>query len=291
MTTKLTPRAQEILAAVVREYILTGEAVASRTLVIRQGIVQSPATVRNVMAELEDHGLLSQPHTSAGRVPTDAGLRLYVDRLMQVRELTPAEKLEIRSRFQLSPLELQELLREISRTLSELSRQCALVLVPRTEASRLRRLEFVFMRRDQLIAVLVMDSGKVVNRLIQVAEPLTPEELEVAHRYLKELCEGKSLAEIRALVQRQLEEERTRYDQLRARALTLGARAVADRGADEVVVEGQARLLDFPAATADPEQIKTLLRAMDEKKLILRLLDETISGQGVQVFIGAETRE
>jgi heat-inducible transcriptional repressor len=290
MPSTLTARAREILGAIVREYILTGDAVGSRTLVRRHGIQQSPATVRNVMAELEEHGLLAQPHTSAGRVPTDAGLRLYVDRLMQVRELSTKEKNEIRSRFQLSQVELQELLREVSRVLSELSQQCALVLVPRTEASRLARLEFVFMRQDQLIAVLVMDSGKVVNRLLQVKEPLLPDELEGVHRYLNELCEGKSLAEIRALVQLRLEEERTRYDLVRARALALGAQAVAEFATDEVVVEGQSRLLDSPLAH-DPELARTLLRAMDEKKLILRLLDETIHAEGVQVFIGAETKE
>jgi heat-inducible transcriptional repressor len=286
----LSPRAQEILAAIVREYIVTGEAVASRTLVHRHGIQQSPATVRNVMAELEEHGLLTQPHTSAGRVPTDAGLRLFVDRLMQVRELTAAEKQEIRARFRLSQVELQELLREVSRVLSELSQQCALVLVPRTEASLLSRLEFVFMRQDLLIAVLVMDSGKVVNRLLHVTEPLRPEELEGVHRYLNELCQGKSLATIRLLVQQQLDQECTSYGKLRARALALGAQAVADPAADEVVVEGQSHFLDSPIGN-DPQQLKILLRAMDEKKLILRLLEDTIRAQGVQVFIGAETKE
>jgi heat-inducible transcriptional repressor len=289
-TEPLSPRAQEILAAVVREYIVTGDAVASRTLVQRHGIQQSSATVRNVMAELEEHGLLAQPHTSAGRVPTDAGLRFYVDRLMQVRELSAREKQEIRGRFQLSQVELQELLREISSVLSELSQQCALVLVPRTEASLLSRLEFVFMRQDQLIAVLVMDSGKVVNRLLHVAEPLSPSELEGVHRYLNELCRGKSLAAIRTLVQGELDDEQAGLDRLRNRALTLGAQAVADEASDEVVVQGQSRLLDSPVGN-DPAQVRALLRAIDEKKLILRLLDDTIRADGVQVFIGAETRE
>jgi heat-inducible transcriptional repressor len=287
---ELPPRAQEILSAIVREYLITGEAVGSRTLVRCQGIQQSPATVRNVMAALEEQGLLCQPHTSAGRVPTDVGLRFFVDRLMQLREISEEEKREIRGRYKLSTMELQELLREVSRLLSDLSRQCALVLVPRTEAATLKRIEFVSLRQGTMIAVLVMGSGQVVNRLLEVTEQLLPQEIEAVHRYLNDLCQGKTLAEIRRTVQAGLDLARTQYDQLAARALRLGAQAVADPVEDEVMVEGQSKLLDSPMGN-DPEQIKTLLRAMEEKKLILRLLDETIRGEGVQVFIGAETKE
>jgi heat-inducible transcriptional repressor len=286
----LNQRAQEILAAVVREYILTGEAIGSRTLVRHQGIDQSPATVRNVMADLEEQGFLRQPHTSAGRIPTDVGLRFFVNRLMQARELTPAERQEILRRYKLNNVELQELLREISRLLSDLSKQCALVLVPRTETSTLKRVEFVAIRHGKLIAVLVMSTGMVLNRLLDVTQTFLPQELESIHSYLNELCHGKTLSEVRSLVQHELESEQNRYDRLVSRALQLGAQAVATPVEDEVVIEGQSRLLDHPLAN-DPEQMKSLLRAVEEKQLILRLLDETIRGEGVQVFIGAETRE
>jgi heat-inducible transcriptional repressor len=286
---ELSSRAQEILAAIVREFILTGDAVGSRTLVRNQGINQSPATVRTVMSDLEERGLLHQPHASAGRLPTDLGLRFFVDRLMQTRELSQAEKHEILSRYKLSNLELQELLREVSRLLSDLSRQCALVLVPRSEAARLKRIEFVTIRQHKMLAVLVLDSGQVLNRLLDV-EPLLPQELESVHRYLNELCLGLSLAEVRRRVEQALEDEQTSYDAVASRALALGIQAVAEPAPDEVLVEGQSKLLDLSPG-GDPEQAKALLRAIEEKRLILRLLDETIRGDGVQVFIGAETRE
>jgi heat-inducible transcriptional repressor len=287
---ELSPRAQEILAAIVREYILSGEAVGSRTLVRRQGINQSPATVRNVMADLEEQGLLLQPHTSAGRVPTDAGLRFFVDRLMQARELTTAERQEILSRYKLSNVELQELLREVSRLLSDLSQQCALVLVPRTEAAKLKHIEFVAIRPGVMIAVLVLDSGQVLNRLLNVAELPLPRELDGIHRYLSDLCLGKSLSEMRRLVELELASEQNRYDATVSRALELGKQAAAEPAPDEVLVEGQSRLLEVGAGK-DPEQARALLRAIEEKRLLLRLLDETIRGEGVQVFIGAETRQ
>lgn len=287
---ELSARAQEILAAIVREYILTGEAVGSRTLVRQQGINQSPATVRNVMSDLEDAGLLHQPHASAGRIPTDLGLRFFVDRLMKTRELTHAEQQEILARYKLSNLELQELLREVSRLLSDLSQQCALVLVPRSDAAKLKRIEFVAIRQRKMIAVLVLDSGQVLNRLLDV-EPLSREEIEGVHRYLNELCVGNSLGEVRRLVEQALESEQSRYDRIAARALALGIQALrSEPTPDEVLVEGQSRLLDAPVGR-DPEQARALLRAIEEKRTVLRLLDETIRGEGVQVFIGAETKE
>jgi heat-inducible transcriptional repressor len=283
----LSQRDQDVLAAIVREHILTGEAVGSRTLVERHGISQSPATVRSIMADLEERGLLRQPHASAGRVPTDEGLRFFVDRLMQVREISSAEQQEIRSRYKLSNVELQELLREVSRLLSDLSKQCALVLVPRTEASVMRRIEFVTIRQGKMIAVLVMDSGMVHNRLLDVGQVFLAHELESIHRYLNELCQGKTLAEVRLLVQRELESEQNRYDQLVSRALQLGAQAVAEPAEDNVVIGGQSKLLEGN----DPEQVRAVLRAVEEKKVVLKLLDETINADGVQVFIGAETKE
>lgn len=287
---KIGPRERDILAAICRQYILTGEPVGSRALVRRQGIEQSAATVRNVMADLEERGLVQKPHTSAGRVPTDVGLRFFVDRLMSARALSEAEQAEIRKRFQLSNVELQALLREISRLLSEVSQQCAVVLVPRSEASQLRRIEFVPLRQGQMLAVLVMSSGLVQNRLLPFGEALLADELEHVHRYLNDLCAGRELSEVRRVVAEELENEQVRYDKLMQRALRLGAEAVATPGADELVIDGQSNLLER-AEGGDLDQVKALLKAVEEKKVVLRLLEETIQARGVQVFIGAETNE
>jgi heat-inducible transcriptional repressor len=170
----LNRRQREVLAGIVREYISTGEAVGSRTLVRRQGIDQSAATVRNVMADLEEAGLLSQPHTSAGRVPTASGLRFFVDRLMKLNQLSEAQKRDILTRYRLSNLELQQMLRQVSQLLSDFSKQCAVVLVPRSESAVLKRMEFVQISEDRVIAVLVMSSGLVQNRLLRPPSPLDP---------------------------------------------------------------------------------------------------------------------
>ncbi|MCA9664691.1 MAG: heat-inducible transcription repressor HrcA [Myxococcales bacterium] len=286
---QLGPREREILGAICREYIVSGDAVGSRALVKRAGIGQSPATVRNVMSDLEEQGLLVKPHTSAGRVPTDEGLRFFVDRLMKSRELSDEQQAEIRARFSLTNHQLDSLLREISRMLSDLSQQCGLVLVPRSETSRLKRIEFIPLRPGKMIAVLVMSSGMVQNRLIDVAIEPDGEELEQIHRYLNDLCAGRELHEVRRLVKHELEREEVLADELQQRALLLGSEVVAEPAEDEVVIAGRTNLVR--ENVSDPERLKSLLRAVEEKKTMVRLLDETIGAEGVKVFIGAETRD
>ena len=286
---QLNERQREVLAAIVREYIVTGEAVGSRTLVRRQGIEQSPATIRNVMADLEEHGLLVQPHTSAGRVPSESGLRFFIDRLMQTREISEGERREILSRYSLSNVELQELLREVSRLLSEVSEQCAIVLVPRSDASVLKHIEFIPIGERRLIAVLVMGSGLVQNRLVLVPQELDRSELERVHNYLNSLCAGKTLSEVRDRVAHALEDERSTYDQTVRHALELGASVLKRPMEDELVIDGKARLLDHPQV--EREQMKALLNGIEQKRAVLTLLEETLHGEGVQVFIGAETKQ
>src|SRR5262245_31449200 len=169
---EINHRARKSLQAVVQEYIHTGDAVGSRTITKRYGLDLSPATVRNVMADLEEAGMLTQPHTSAGRVPTDLGLRYFVDTLLKVRSLSPKEKEEIAARYQVTPLEFDEVMQETSRLLSELSQHTALVLAPRPEADVLEHIEFMRLRERDLLAVVVTKSGQVVNKLIQVDAPI-----------------------------------------------------------------------------------------------------------------------
>jgi heat-inducible transcriptional repressor len=286
---ELSPRAKEVLAAIVREYILEGGAVGSRTLVRRQGIAQSPATIRNVMADLEEHGLLMQPHASAGRIPTESGLRFYVDRLMKARDLSEAEKHEILGRYNISTMEFQRLMRELSRLLSEVSQQCAVVLAPRSNLSVIKRIEFVPIGSDRLLAVLVMSSGLVQNRLLRLERTLESHEIQRVHNYLNDLCANRELTEVRQLVQSELENEQTRYDDLVGKALAVGAELIDCAVEDELLIEGTERLLDLPQA--DHEQLKGLMRGIEQKRMVLRLLDDTMAAEGVQVFIGAETKE
>jgi heat-inducible transcriptional repressor len=285
---ELTLRARRILHAVVSEYIATGDAVGSRTVTKHHGIDLSAATVRNVMSDLEDAGLLHQLHTSAGRVPTEQGLRYFVDSLLTVRSLTTVEKETIRVRFEGSGLEFQEVMRDTSRLLSELSRHAALVLGPRPETDVLQQLRFVPLRSGALLAILVTKSGLVQNRLVTDTSGLDAVGLERIHHYLNDLLGGLTLDEVKTRVLDEIGREQNQLDTVLLQALRLGAQAVQGAGEPEIFVEGQANLIE---ATNDVERVKGLLRALEEKQRLVKLLEHTASAPGVQVFIGAELQE
>ncbi len=282
---------RDVLAAVIQEFITSGDPVASGRVVRSQGLAMSPSAVRNIMSRLTERGLLQQPHTSAGRVPTDQGLRMYVDQLMNVRDVTDETRLRLMTRYKLSNVELQEMLREVTRLLSEISRQCALVLVPRAELARLRRIQFVPLQPGRMLGVLVTESGMVQNRMIETDLEFSDSELEGAHRYLNELCQGVELGDLRRHVTDALEEDQIRYDALAEKALQLAAGVLQEApapGEERVLVEGHPRLLG-QAIAPEPEQLDAVRRAVEEKKLVLRLLDQTIEADRVKVFIGSET--
>src|SRR5215471_2753407 len=216
---EINHRARKILQAVVQEYIATGDAVGSRTITKRYGLELSPATVRNVMADLEDAGLLAQPHTSAGRVPTDAGLRYFVDTLLKVRSLSSKEKEEIAARYQVTTLEFDQVMKETSRLLSELSQHTALIFAPRPESNVFEQIEFMRLSGGDLLAVLVTKAGKVQNKIIHLDEPISDAELDRIHNYLNGLLGGLTLDEVRAKVLEEIGKTKGQYDQLVARAL------------------------------------------------------------------------
>ena len=293
----LNNRARKVLAAVVQEYLATRGAVGSRTITRRHGIDISPATVRNVMSDLEEAGMLSQPHTSAGRVPTAQGLRFFVDSLLKVRGLTPRERDELRARYHLdSGEELDGALREASKVLSDLSHYTVVVSTPRLDLDVLEHLEFMRLPSGALLAVLVTRSGQVLNKLIQPpaghsAFTFGSDELERIHSYVREQLGGRTLSDVRSRIAEELSSERAQYDQLQRRALELSQQALAGPKAasDQVIIEGQGRLLE-QAGAADVDKMRALFRALEEKQLIVHLLEQTEQADGLQVFIGAETR-
>ncbi len=283
MPNDLPRRAQKILHAVVTEYLQGGEAVGSRTVTRRHDLGLSPATVRNVMADLEEMGLLEQRHTSAGRVPTASGLRFFIDSLLKVRGLSPREKDEIRERV-IAPSP-DEVVQKASRLLSDLTHHAAVILAPDPDQQRLERIEFIPLRDGKLIAVLVTTDGRIENRLL--LEDIDSSRLDRIHNYLNQLLSGMTIDEVRDRVIREIADDKNQYDAAVATALRLGHAVFVsqpERSAD-VVVAGQANLVD----DVQPDRIRDLLRTLEDKETLVRLLDRTRQAEGLQVFLGAET--
>ena len=290
---ELSQRARQILYAAITEFVATGEPVGSRTLSKRHGIDLSPASIRNVLSDLEEWGYLHQPHTSAGRVPTDRAFRLFIDALMEWRELSPADHARIRDRFDdFSPG--QNVMREAGKLLSELTGTAAVVVSPRAEGLTLKHLRFVRIQQDELLAVLVMSNGAVQNRFIRFA--VENDELVRVHNLLDDVIEGRTLADLRDLFERRLATERVQQDELRRRAFELGEAAVSEAGGsssdddDEVVIEGQAKLLGQPDF-ADAAGMKQVVSALHERQSLVKLLEATMAAKGATVVVGNEAGE
>jgi heat-inducible transcriptional repressor len=278
-------RAKKILHAVVSEYLATGEAVGSQTVTRRYGLDVSAATVRTVMGELEEVGLLRHAHTSGGRLPTERGLRYYVDMLLRVRSLTAGEKDEIRERLAPAGGDVPEVMQRTTRMLRELSHLTVVVQAPRPDSDVVQHLEFVQMRDGQLLAVIAAASGQIQNKLIPVDAALSPGDLDRINNFLNGLVSGLTLEQVRARLVEEIASERATHDQLVARALKLASAAVPADPTPEVLVDGQSNLL---SGKADLERAKLLLRTLEEKDLVVRLLERTLSAPGICVFIGAE---
>ena len=278
-------RAKKILHAVVSEYLATGEAVGSQTVTRRYGLEVSAATVRNVMGDLEEAGLLKHTHTSGGRIPTERGLRYYVDTLLRVRSLTIGEKDEIRERFGSAPADVPEVMQRTSRILRELSHLTVVVQAPRPDSDAVQHLEFVRLREGQLLAVIATSAGQIQNKLVPIDFALTPADLDRINNYLNDLVSGLTVDQIRERLVHEIASDRAAHDELTARALRLARAAVPDDPSPEVLVDGQSNLL---AGKADLERAKVLLRTLEEKDLLVRLLERTLTAPGICVFIGAE---
>src|SRR3954465_10904400 len=201
-------RAKKILHAVVSEYLATGEAVGSHTVTRRYGIDVSAATVRNVMGDLEEVGLLKHMHTSAGRIPTERGLRYYVDTLLRVRSLTSGEKDGIRERFGSAPADVPEVMQRTSRAVREVSHLTVVVQAPRPDSDAVQHLEFVRLREGQLLAVIATSTGQIQNKLVPVEFAVAPGDLERINNYLNELVSGLTLDQIRARLVEEIDSER-----------------------------------------------------------------------------------
>ncbi|MBX3191118.1 MAG: heat-inducible transcription repressor HrcA [Labilithrix sp.] len=282
----LSPRARQILYACITEFVETGEPVGSRTL-SKKGIALSAASIRNVLSDLEELGYLHQPHTSAGRVPTDKAFRLFIDAMMDVRQLTEDENRRLLQRFaEIEPG--PNFLRETGRLLSELAGTAAVVVSPRAETMTLKHLRFIRTLPGEVLAVLVMANGSVQNRFLRA--DVEEQELQKVHNLLDDVIEGRSLGELRELFERRLQSDKVQHDAVRKRAFELGEAALADaadQGAD-IVIEGRAKLLGLREFSEHPEGLAGVVSALDEAQSIVRLLDATLAAKGTSVVVGRE---
>jgi heat-inducible transcriptional repressor len=287
--TPLTKRARQVLYAVVSEFIATGEPVGSRTLTKKYAFDLSPATIRNVLADLEDAGYLAQPHTSAGRVPTEAAFRLFIDALMRVRELSEEEMGKIREWFEDLPPGV-DILRETGKLLSTLTNAPAVLVRSSVETRTLVKVRFIAIRPLELLSVLVLSDGTVENRFINLDRAIGDGELERLHNMLEEAVEGRTLSAVREHFQRTLNERRDELAALDELGASLMSAALhqGDRGMSELVIEGQSRLLDRPEFTSG-DHMKELMRALEDRERLVGLLDRTLASSRVQVFLGEET--
>lgn len=289
MIQELNNRSRDIFRRLVEEYMETGQPVGSRTISRRMDGRLSPASVRNVMADLEELGLLFAPHTSAGRLPTEVGMRMFVDGLLELGNLTAEERASIEGRCSSSGRSLQDVLTEASGVLSGLSRCAGLVLAPKAEG-RLKHVELVSLGPDRALVVMVGESGVVENRVIDLPPGMSPDALVEASNYLSARLRGRSIGEASAEILHELTTDRAEIDRLTAKLIE-GGLAVwgGGEGPPTLIVSGRSNLLEDVHAIADLERVRKLLDELENKQALLQLMEDTQLAEGVRIFIGAES--
>lgn len=289
--TELNERSRAIFRELVEAYVETGAPVGSRTLSRRLSMSLSPATIRNIMADLEDAGLLYAPHTSAGRLPTEAGLRLFVNGLLEIGALGEEERARIDAECRAAGQSIEDILDRAVTMLSGLSRCAGLVLAPKTHRS-LKHIEFVQLGPGRALVVLVTEGGVVENRIVEIPRGMPASALNEASNYLSDRLNGRTLDEAREEILAELEQHRSQLDEVSSRLVEAGL-AVWSGGdqdtAASLIVRGQSHLLQDVKALEDLERVRALFETLETKEQLLRLLDLTNHAEGVQIFIGAES--
>ena len=290
---QLNERSREIFKRIVETYLTTGEPVGSRNLSRTLPMTLSPASVRNVMSDLEGLGLIYAPHTSAGRLPTQTGLRLFIDGLLEVGDISGEERSQIESRIAGSGRRraVEELLGEAGEMLSGLSRCAGVVLVDK-QSKTLKHVEFVNLGQGRALAVLVGEDGDVENRIITLPEGLPLSSLHEASNYLNARIGGLTLAESRARIEREIEQHRAQLDELTASVVTEGLATWSGDGDDRksLIVCGRSHLLEDVRAMEDLERVRLLFEDLDTKTGLIQLLGLAEGAEGVRIFIGSENK-
>ncbi|HMH64230.1 MAG TPA: heat-inducible transcriptional repressor HrcA, partial [Rhizomicrobium sp.] len=283
-----TERPREVFRHLVEAFLASGEPVGSRTLSQRLPLALSPASIRNVMADLEAMGLLYAPHTSAGRAPTEKGLRLFVDGLLEIGELAPDERVAIEARMSGSGQRIEDMLTQATQSLAGLSR-CAGLMITTKQDSALKHVEFVAVAPGKALVIMVSEDGQVENRVIDTPLGLPVSALSEAGNYLGARLRGRTIDTARAEVLAELDGEKLELDALTAKVVAAGLATLA--GPEKVlIVRGTSHLLDDARAREDIERIRTLFDDIERKADLIRLLELAKDGEGVRIFIGSENR-
>ncbi len=289
----LNERSREIFRQIVESYLTTGEPVGSRNLARIIPMTLSPASVRNVMSDLEQLGLIYAPHTSAGRLPTELGLRFFVDALMQVGDLTEGDRRSIEAQVAAaaSSKSVDEVLTEASSMLSGLTRSAGVVLTTKSNV-RLKHIEFVRLEPERALAVLVAEDGQVENRVLTVPKDLPTSALTEAGNFLNARIRGRTLGEVKGDIERALEAGRAELDQLTQKVIAAGLASWSGGESDDrrLIVRGHAHLLEDLHALEDLERVRSLFDELETKRGVVDLLGRAESGEGVRIFIGSENK-
>jgi heat-inducible transcriptional repressor len=289
MALPLDARARQLLRTLISQHIRDGEPVGSRTLAKRSGLDVSPATIRNIMSDLEEIGLVAAPHASAGRIPTPQGYRVFVDSLLRMKPLQDEEVSRLRAQLPAGG-GTQALLSNTSELLSAMSQFVGVVTVPQRGQFAFRHIDFVPLDAGRVLVILVFTDNEVQNRIITPRRAYTPAELEQTANYLNAHFAGRPLAEIRAALLRDLRDTRSEMERLLSAAVELSEHALGEAPgpSDDMLLAGQTRLMGVQELS-DLDRLRDLFDAFARKREILQLLERTIHAQGVRVFIGEET--
>ncbi|MCZ6810142.1 MAG: heat-inducible transcriptional repressor HrcA [Proteobacteria bacterium] len=295
MTTEATTpapneRAQFLLKALIQRFIRDGQPVGSRTLSRDSGLDLSPATIRNVMSDLEDLGLVSAPHTSAGRIPTPQGYRLFVDTLVRYKQPKEGDIRKLQSKLTEQQDDPDALLTSVSSLLSNLTSLASVVTVPRGPRAILRQIEFLALSDNRVLAILVINDREVQNRILHTEQPHTPEELQKAANFINDNYVGHDLMQVRKRLIDDLDKTRESMNQAMHDIISVAQSAMEGAAAPqgEFVLSGETNLMDF-AELSDIETLRRLFDAFSKKRFMLKMLDKSINASGVQVFIGEES--
>ncbi len=288
---QMNDRSREVFRRVVEGYLLSGDPVGSRTLTREMSEKVSAATIRNVMQDLEYLGLLDSPHVSAGRVPTQLGLRMFVDGILEVGEVSALDREKIDETLKSNERDVGTMLDRIGSALSGLTHGASLVLAPKHEAP-IRHMEFVNLSPDRALAVLVFADGHVENRLFHPPPGLTPSSLREAANFLNAVAEGKTLGELRTSIQTEIAKRRRELDTLAADLVESGLAVWENEGEpyERLIVRGRANLLEDSKQEQDFERIRQLFDDLERKRDIADFLELAEEGEGVRIFIGSENK-